>query len=204
MTLLSPSKNYDPLDKEFPMWDEPDEKITVEKLISVLRDHCEGTKYDSYPKDGNVYRRPVIGSPRVIHTNVIKIRENIPVDIGAVLYTGLSMPSATVYVPFWYGINEIPHSYESRYESEGSAFHVYKDLADILLEKFNTRIKKVESVLWTYEKEMLNSQKEIEKKALELYKKNPESAKEYLTKVVKEYCAGALEKAVRLTVELQN
>ena len=46
LTLMAPSLNIDPNDKDFPFSVKPDTLVTLEKLVSIFRDYYEGTDFN--------------------------------------------------------------------------------------------------------------------------------------------------------------
>jgi len=196
--LLSTSLGFNENDTEFPMFAVPDKKIKLEDLFTVLRDYGAGTKYNMYPESGVKPRARVICTPRCVHTNVIQIRPDMPVDIGAVLWAGMSMPAATFYLPFYYGIHSVPHAYGSIDERTESAAHLFKNLSGLVLRNYNEHIEQILQVRNSFESRILESQDSTEKSALELYKKNPRSAQDFLTRYVENVCREALAKTGEL------
>jgi dipeptidase len=199
--LLSPSMKLNPNLKNFPMFIVPDEKITINKLLLILRDQYEGTEF-SVLSNGTYdeVERPIC-TERTVHTDVIQLREWLPVDIGAVLWTGLSFSKSTCYVPFYYGINKIPTEYTHAKEEydPNSAFWIFKSLADIVLNDYDNIYPKIKNVFEEIENEEFSLQNSIEQTAEDLYVKDRRLAKEFLTI----YCTGLSSKVVLIARELK-
>jgi dipeptidase len=103
------------IDDDFPFAFLPQEKLSLEDLMAILRDHYEGTKYDP-SKDYT------LGSPHftkfsticAMHTQygfVAQLRDYLPVDYGAVLWLSLFRPCLHPFTPWYNGINDIPRGY---------------------------------------------------------------------------------------------
>ncbi len=202
--LLSPLTNPDATKYEFPMFSKPDKNLTVEMLFSVLRDHCAGTPYDSYPKNGKIYSRPVICSPRVIHTNVIQLRPGLPPNIGGILWAGLSTPITTAYLPLYYGVKKIPKEYSISARSGGAAHHIFKDISVELLKNYNDNAEMVIPKFMSLENEWLKSQASIEREAIKLYLKDPESSRRFLTDYVEKQSDRTIKLAGGILEDLRN
>ena len=133
-----------------------------------------------------------LGAAHVVHTNVIQLRKNMPADIGAVLWSGLGSSPTTPYIPFYYGIKDIPDSFKHALSIENSAGLIFKNLSGLVFTDYNKHIGMVLPEIQKFESEMLDSQRRIEKQALQLYNSNPEKAQEFLTEYVSGLCRKAL------------
>jgi len=204
MDLLSPSLRFDPESDDFPMATRPDQPISLEMLMGILRDHYDGTPYDGYPEKGNGAGERWISSPSCGHTNVIQLRGSRPADIGAVMWVGLSRPDAAVYVPFYFGIDEVPGRYACADESCGSAFTSFKDLSDLVLSNYTRGMIAVLPGRDRLEAGAISLQKTIDVTAADLYKKDSSLAREFLTIYVAGFCAESLNLADRLIDELDT
>jgi dipeptidase len=182
LQLLSPGVEFDPDLKVYPLFMKPDEKLTMEKLIDVLRDTYEGTPYSLYPEEGGSKERG-IAVPHCIHTDVVQLRNWLPNDIGSVLWAGLGSPTTTAYVPFYFGINEIPRAYQTAgptYDA-GSAFWINRSLQHVVIPYYRHLIGEVLPVWQKFENEAMAYQPAFEKAALELYTADKPLGKSFLT-----------------------
>ena len=204
MDLLSSSLGFDPESDDFPMVARPDQPVSLEMLTGILRDHYDGTPYDGYPEEGNGAGERLISSPFCVHTDVIQLRGSLPADIGAVMWVGLSRPDAAVYVPFYFGIDEVPGRYACVDESCGSAFKSFKDLSDLLLSDYKRGMMTVLPGRERLEAGAISLQKTIDENAAGLYKKDPSLAREFLTSYVAGFCAESLNLTDRLIDELKK
>ena len=76
ISLLCPSKNFNPDAKEFPMFIIPDTKITMQKLIEILRDHYNEMEFDIYPAEGPPSNERAIAVPQCVHSSILWITES--------------------------------------------------------------------------------------------------------------------------------
>lgn len=203
MDLLSPSLDLDPGADEFPMTARPDHPVTVETLTRILRDHYEGTPFDGYPADGDGSGERLICSPTCVHSDVIQLRGGLPADIGAVMWVGLSRPDAGVYVPFYFGIDEVPGPYACADESCGSAFKTFETLSNLVLSSYSLGSMKVHRGRESLETGAISFQRTIDETAAELYEKDPALARAFISTYVAGLCAESLDLAARLISELE-
>ncbi|MCP5052576.1 MAG: hypothetical protein GY940_35740, partial [bacterium] len=111
--LLSPSMKQDPGSFNNPFALKPDQKLSIPQLIAVMRDYYKGTPFDitrqrSVSSDSR--ERP-IAVFNTVHTSVIQLRGGLPAEVGAVLWGGPSTALTTPYIPYYFGIHEIPAAY---------------------------------------------------------------------------------------------
>lgn len=208
MRVLSPSLKLNPSVTEFPMYAVPEEKITIQKLISkdVLRSHYDGTIYDTYPLEGPGSGERAVAVQNCVHTDVVQLRDWLPVDIGAVLWAGLGAPLTTVYVPYYFGITEIPNVYRiagPEYDRK-SAFWVFRTLTNLVTPYYANLIEDVLPVWEHFERIELDLQEAVEKTALDLYKKDKTLAKNFLTAYSNGLSLKALDIAHRMEDELRS
>ncbi len=183
LQLLSPSEKFDPDLKEHPLFMKPDKKITVKQLIDVLRDTYAETPYDLYPKEGAGSKERGIAVPQCVHTDVVQLRNWLPNDIGSVLWAGLGSPLTTAYVPFYFGVNDIPKAYKTGgpdYDPN-SVFWVNRSLQNVVIPYYKYLIDDILPVWEKIEANALAYQPVIEKTALELYQSDKELGKSFLT-----------------------
>ncbi len=143
---LSPSSNFSPwvensFTYEYPFSIKPDNKLTVQDVFALHRDHYENTEFDmtkgiaagpfGTPNryigeyDGNqnnvndtnnemvgAWERPV----SVIYCGYVYVNQArgfLPDPIGGVCWFGPDKPSETCFVPFYVGMSELPKSYST-------------------------------------------------------------------------------------------
>ena len=200
MDLLSPSLGLDPESDEFPATAVPDDKISVAMLCSILRDHYDGTVYDGHPTNGEGSGERLIASPACVHTDVIQLRDDMPAEVGAVMWAGLSHPAASVYVPFYFGVRSIPEPFTRGDE----AFATYKRLSGALFEDYTERIHAVRSMRNAFESTCRDRQETVEKMAKKLHRDDPDLARDFLTSYVKGLCERAVKEARRAIIELDG
>ena len=200
--LFSPSANYGPEQKWYPYFMKPDEKISVLDVMNALRDYYAGTIYDTRfnPSERG------IGISRTVESHVIQLRGWLPVEVGGVMWVALSAPRASVYVPFYAGVTEIPSTYSTGTDEYDpySAFWTYRTLANVLFSDPVKYEETIRSKLGEYEKWLVENQEHVDSTALKLYEVKPELAVEYLNTYCRVVAVGAQELARKVFAELMT
>jgi len=206
--LLTPSVKQAPDALTHPFTLKPDEKITIPRLIAVLRDYYQGTPFDISRQTATASRpgERAIAVFNTVHTDVIQLRNGLPPEIGAVMWGGVSASLTTPYIPYYFGIKEIPTPYKiagPRFDNR-SAFWNFRMLTILLESRFSPLIKEIVPVWQNLETRLFAMQAAVEKSALELYKKDKEQAKDFLTFYSNGLSLKALEMAKELKVKLET
>jgi dipeptidase len=226
ITLLAPSKDLDPEADYFPLFVQPDWKLTPKDLLNVLRDHYQGTKYDLYAQNHDEYKysrmftnikrqyqlspswnteRP-IGISRSITNWVAQLRSWLPNPIGGVLWGGIAASWANAHVPWYVGIQKTPEMYNigtndpeghGKYEAN-SAYWAFETVTSLVNLFWRNTIDEVLPVWEAWEDKLFAVQPVFEKAALELYENNPGLTTEFLTNYS---CSKGLE-AVKMAREM--
>jgi dipeptidase len=200
-----------PFTKKYPFSVTPDKPINITEAFALFRDHYEGLKgldltaqpaggpfgnpyrnwgpYDKhdrlYPEElkPGAWARPLSTDP-CGYSYVAQARDSLPDAIGGVCWLGLSSPSETCYAPFYAGILGIPAAYQkgSHWEFDMNVafwpFEMVQNWARLMYSEMIPSIKAEQARL---EGVAVSNQSTIEKKALELHKKNVTEARLFLT-----------------------
>ena len=202
--LLTPSLKQDPDAFTHPVMLKGDKKITIPQLIEVLRDYYKGTSFD-VSKNASpqpVTRERAIGVFNTVHTDVIQLRNNMPPEIGGVIWAGVSPSLTTPYIPYYLGIKEIPPPYgvAGPWFDNNSAYWHFRTLTTLLELRFPALIKEILPMWQAMESRLFSLQDPVEKTVLELYKKDREAAGDFLTV----YSYGLSLKALQMAKELKK
>lgn len=166
--------------ERYPLWIMPDEKLSLENVVSLVRDHYEGTPYDmTIGLDAGPYGSPYRWRPlswktadstlcsweRSVSTSntafsyIGQIRPWLPDDFGGICWFGVDDTYFTCYVPVFVGNNSIPTPFTvgdinkfSR-ESMWWAFNFVSNFANL---KYSYMIKDIQKVQSALEKEMVS------------------------------------------------
>ena len=199
----------DPKAEPLPLWIKPDKKLSVRDVIELMRDHFEGTDLDMTKDIGaGPYLLPYRWRPltwkvnkddkvkycneRAVSTQqtgfsfVTQARSWLPDPIGGIIWFGVDDTYSTVYIPMYCAIRSVPKSFAVGTASFGkfswkSAWWVFNFVANYAYSRYSDMIKDIQVVQRELEGEFFAVQPDIEKAALELYKKAPGLARDYLT-----------------------
>ncbi|MCP5109039.1 MAG: C69 family dipeptidase [bacterium] len=206
--LLTPSLQQSPDGFRHRVMLKADQELTVPVLTAVLRDYYTDTPFDvsRFRSRPAKKRERAIGVFNTVHTDVIQLRDNMPPEIGAVMWAGMSCALTTPYIPYYLGIKEIPSPYGTagpRFDDE-SAFWHFRNLATLLELRFPVLNKIILPVWSAMETDLFSLQESIEKTALELYKKDKEAALDFLTSYSNGLSLKALETAKTLKEKIET
>lgn len=206
---------------ELPLWIKPDKKLSLEDVISLMRDHYEGTPFDmtmgiAAGPYGTPYRwRPLywnltdengdsveyswerpISTQQTGFSSIAQCRSWLPDPIGGVYWYGVDDTWFTCYIPLYAGIDTVPKSFTigsiDNFSWE-SAWWVFNFVSNFTNLKYQYMIQDVQKVQKELEGDAIAIQPAIEKAALESHKNNPTTARRFLT----DYCVSNAETVVR-------
>ncbi len=199
------------LKHRMPLYIKPDRKLTPADLMRFKRDHLEGTPFDM-TKDAGAgpfelpYRwRPLTwkyngkeylneratATQQTGFSYIAQMRSWLPNPIGGINWFGVDDASSTVYVPFYCGITVIPHSYaegngDMLTYSDDAAFWSFNKVANFCYLRYNLMIEDVKKLQGKLESTFIKEIANSDQKAMDLWKTNPESARNYLNEVTSE------------------
>ncbi|MCQ2260756.1 MAG: C69 family dipeptidase [Bacteroidales bacterium] len=163
--------------ERLPLWVKPDHKISNLEVMSLMRDHFEGTPMDMTQDVGAgpfhcPYRwRPMdfeVDGKQYVHERatstqqtgfsfVAQCRSWLPNKVGGILWFGVDDTYSTCYCPMFCGITEIPLCFRegngsmSQY-SETSAFWLFNRVSNFCYLRYDVMIKDVQKVQSLLEK----------------------------------------------------
>ena len=190
-----------------PLYVRPDRRLSVRDIQLAMRDHYEDTPLDitrdlgagawmmpyrpsplSFNVDGKEYfnERP-ISTQQTAWVFVSQMRSQLYDPIGGVLWFGTDDANLTVFTPVYCCTNSVPECYSDKIAdgvtfSWNSSFWVFNWVSNMTYMRYSQMIGDVRSQQDRLENSFLNSQADIERRAIELYNQNPSEAREYLTR----------------------
>ncbi|MDR2684359.1 MAG: C69 family dipeptidase [Prevotellaceae bacterium] len=173
------------LNNRMPLWIKPAEKVTLDKMFDVMRDHYEGTSMDMTKDLGAgpfacPYRwRPMhftVDGANYVHERatstqqtgfsfIAQCRGGLPNNIGGILWFGVDDSYTTVYMPMFCGITKIPEQVKvgngnmAEY-SPTSLFWLFNRVTNFAYSRYSDMIVDIQKV----QKELENGfQKDLER-----------------------------------------
>jgi len=212
VSLLS-GKEFKKTD-QFPVSFAPERKIAMKELLNVLSNHYEGTELDDsqgYKKDSphNNKTQNICSSTQQL-SFIAELRSGMPWEVGGRIWIAPRRGCVNAYLPFYFGITEIPASLtmdnaETAYEQHFNRTDAIYDRAQPLAwwnfvavtekadkdfqRSFNER-KRTKEELQNY---FMKRAVQIEKDYLPIFKKQPEKAAALLNDFEKEVLSKTIE-----------
>lgn len=191
----------------YPLWIEPDEKLSLHDVFDLMRDHYEGTDYDmTKGVDAGPYGTPNRWRPmnwkvndaeyvweRPISTQqtgfsfVSQSRSWLPDPVGGVYWYGVDDTYTTCYFPLYCGVNGIPESFavgKLSAFSWDSAWWVFNFVANFANVRYRDMIADIQAVQDDLEGTFIALQPAVDNTALQLHDTDRELMARYLT----DYC----------------
>ncbi|MCX6566734.1 MAG: C69 family dipeptidase [Candidatus Aminicenantes bacterium] len=206
--LVAPSLNLGPEtnNMDFPFSVKPEKKMSVQDVMNMTRDKCEGTIFDparglqggpfanpnfipyGFKLDGKTYNTPrIIDVNRAEYVTVTQARSGMPDPIGGIVWMAYGAQDTSCYMPLYNGITEIPRGFEigDHWAFSREATRWAFDYVDYHTQVvYSYAIQDVRAAQKKYEVPVVERTPLIDKNALELYQKDPAAAIRYLT----DYC----------------
>jgi dipeptidase len=189
-----------------PLWVKVNHKLTVADVFDIMRDYYQGTELDmskdfgAGPNQMIVRWRPLTWkvdsvtyfNERAISTQqtgfsfIAQSRSWLPDPIGGIDWFGVDDTYSTVYSPMYCGISSVPSAFAvgngSMMEfNENAAFWVFNQVSNFAYTRYNLMIPIIQAKQKELEHKYLQETVDIDKKAAEMYKKDPKKAVAFLT-----------------------
>ncbi len=192
--LVSPSSKFSPSlpNMDFPFSVKPDKPLSVKDVMELTRDKGYGTFFDPIRGvRGGPYKNPnydstarLISVRNAEYTTVTQCRSWLPPAIGGIVWLSWGAQDTSCYMPFYAGIKALPPSF-----SVGDHWVLDRDSARWAFDyvdfhaqvAYSVAIEEIKKAREKWEDGALRQIPDIDRKALELYKKNPIKASEFLT-----------------------
>jgi dipeptidase len=208
--LVAPSKKFSPeiLNADFPFSIKPERKLSAYDVMEMTRDKTEGTPWwpargiqggpfqnpnylpYGFELEGKKYDLPrVINVSKAEYVTVTQSRAGMPDPIGGIVWLAWGTQDTSCFVPLYAGISGIPRSFEigDHWEFNRESARWAFDYVDFHTQVvYSKAIEDVRAAQAVWEKPVVERTPLIDEIALDLYKKDPASARKFLT----DYCLG--------------
>jgi dipeptidase len=184
-------------ENENPLIVNASKKLSPRDIMALFRDHYEGSEYDltNGYKKGSPHRTAERTICRLATdaTTVAQLRSWLPPEIGGVLWLSVGTPCSSVYLPFYLGVLAFPKPFSFLTDSydRDNAYWVFNSMENLVDRYYGEKAKfggsemrAIEYVagFWKlFEDEEFAMQETVEKTALDLYKKDKDLARSFLT-----------------------
>jgi dipeptidase len=133
---------------------------------------------------------------------VAQLRSWLPDHIGGVYWVFLDNPYVSPYVPIYAGTQKIADCYKTYHPDKfdpNSARWAIDFVDNLMYLRWQEADKDLQSVQQSFEKRLFDAQKDIEKEAMNLFEKDPQKARLFLT----DYTNNKMNEILRLYTELR-
>lgn len=203
--LFNPSLKTDIKDgTAFPVFLQPEHKISVADVQAALRNHYQGTSHDPYANANPKEPYRPISVFRTQESHVLQVRPDLPKAIGEVEYVAIGMPSLSVYIPYYQGLEHYLPGYDKGTDnaSQDSVSWKYRTLQTLVMQNYNAYAPEVEKAYAEFEKNTATQQASMEKEYLKLYQAHPQQAQKVLQSFEDKVMADALALTNKLTQQV--
>ena len=197
INLLNPKLQVHPNQLEYPQWIRPEDKISLQNLITVLRDQYQDIHPDSLAHDSLNLARANIASQKTTYSTVIQLTNGLPASVGAVLWTGLGSSVTTPYIPFYFGINEIPKPFDKDTPDKQKAYRFFRRLSDLYYNNPGKYADLFPAVWDDFQNRAVREQVEIDQGAMRLNRMDSRMSRHFLTVNVEALGQQAIDIATR-------
>jgi dipeptidase len=206
----------------FPFSFKPKHKLSIQELMDIMQNHYENTEFEMNPAYNNGCPHYNTTTTRICNNYtdyccITQLRNWLPIDIGNVMWIASRYPCFQPFIPWYYGIVKILPDYEKAtyiaalqdYNNKDKDYRtLYPDHAcwtfgDFALEVDSCYGKEIKSLKkWknNFEMDIFRTLKVKEDEIVNIYKSNPDKARQMLTDLSNDFAEKALiETKKRLT-----
>jgi dipeptidase len=194
------------LENRLPLWVKPTHKVSLEDMMSFMRDHFEGTPLDmtkdygagpfevpyrwrplTWEVDGVAYcNERAVATQQTGFSFVAQSRNWYPDPVGGILWWGLDDAATTVYAPLFCGMEAVPPSVREGYGSllefeEDAGFWVFNQVANLAYTRYSYIYPEIEREQQELEGKFIASNEAISEAAAKLYATNSRLGIEFVT-----------------------
>ena len=198
------------LKNRMPLWVKPDRKVSLSDVMDMMRDYFQNTPMDmtkdwgagpfqcivrwrplTWEVDGVTYfNERATSTQQTGFSFVAQMRSWLPDPIGGILWFGVDDTYTTVYSPMYCGITSVPESYAvgngSMMEfSDDAAFWVFNQVSNFAYTRYNVMIPDIQKKQKELENHYMTMVTSIDKTAKELYEKDENASRSFLTEFSK-------------------
>ena len=202
--FFSPQIKNDVTKNTFPVYAEPEKKISISDLRTAFRNHYNGTDHDPYLHNNPKEPYRPISIFRTLQTHILQVRPELPKEIGEVMYECLGMADLGVFLPLYQGVRSFPEIYSKGdgHASQDSACWKFRKVMTLGMLNYNAYAPIIKERYAKFEAETDARQKEMEAEYLRIYKEQPMKALDLLQAFSDKILLQALAIADELQEEL--
>ncbi len=199
---------------DFPFSFKPGKPVTKTFLMSLLRNHHEGTELDKSEnyKNGSPYKLngSMICGNGTVYGFVTELRNWMPVDLGCVMWLAPQWPDLQPFIPLYAGTTDFPDAFrrpgylntlhdhynppsDIHERNNHHAFWAFVNFSDLMNASYGPNIEYVRKIHLKPERKLITAQAAMEKKLLMIHTKSPQKCRETVTSLYGQMAIGALK-----------
>ena len=178
--------------ERYPLYVKPDNRLGLQDVVALLRDHYEGTEFDMTMGE----KTGAFGSPnqtraeRAVSVDftafsiITQSRSGMPDQVGGLVWYCPDDTYFSCYIPLYCNISEVPQAYsigDRKHFSWESAWWTMNFVANYANLRYDKMKPVIQAEQSSIENQFFTLQPSIEKTAMEILKKDPVSAQQFLT-----------------------
>ena len=215
------------LEKRMPLWIKPDNKLSLEDVMGLMRDYYQGTPMDmtkdvgagpyantvrwrpmSWKVDGKSYlHERAISTQQTGFSFVTQSRSWLPDPVGGIIWFGVDDTYYTVYTPMYCGITAVPHSFavgngDMMTYSADAAFWVFNEVTNFVYSRASVMTPELQAKQQELERKYMSETAEIDARAAELFNSTAKGAAKKGSELITGYSVTAGDNTVKEWREL--
>ena len=137
-----------------------------------------------------------------MYATIIQLRDWLPDEIGGIEWLAMDNVASSIYVPIYGSVTDLPVEYKTPGRINGytmkSAWWIFNRLGTLSAQRWGDMHKDLDTKWIPQQIEFISEIPEIDKKAMELYEKNPKKAIEFLNDYSNEKGSKIMNDAIEL------
>jgi dipeptidase len=137
-----------------------------------------------------------------MYATIIQCREWLPDEVGGVVWLAQDNVASSIYIPVYCSVTDLPESYKTPGRPAGytskSAWWAFNRLGTLAAQRWGDMRHDLDEVWVPWQMQLFKNQASVEEEALKLYKKDPDKAREFLTRYSIKWGDKVVEKAWKL------
>lgn len=206
---------------DFPFSFKPMKKVKKQDVMKVLSSHLEGTDFESCKDKVNPHVNIMsrVCSPGNQYGFVTELRDGLPKEIAYVMWTSIKRPCTQTFVPWYFGIENIPDEFtymnydfalenhfkhiDLKNKTKEKAYWKYKALSDFVDKDYNNYSIGLKIYKNKTENILFENQAKFEKKFIKKYKHSKVKAVKMLNKYQQDVIYESLNNTIQSLKKLE-
>ncbi len=148
-------------------------------------------------KADSVKRQRQIAIMRCAYSEVLQCRDWLPDEVGGIAWFSFDNPGQSPRIPIFAGVTELLPSFEicgqHKFRTDSASWY-FRRANRLATVRWGATRDIISKAVQEFEDRAFAELPDLEKKALELYKDNPEELKRYLTQYTNDFARAAMQK----------